>query len=135
MLQFGAAPRYFGREMATVLIADDSPVALHLLRTGLRAEGLTVIEATTAKDAEAIDPSSIDAAVLDLDFGDGDGATVAETLRARRSDLPLAFFSSETNGPIFLRASAISIVFSKDRPADAVAWALAAARGSKARPT
>jgi CheY-like chemotaxis protein len=111
--------------MAKVLVADDSPVARHLLGSKLRAEGLDVVEATNAKDAAAVDPSSIDAALLDLDLGDGDGVTVAEALRAKRSDLPLAFFSSETNGPIFFRASALSIVFSKDRATDAVAWALA----------
>jgi CheY-like chemotaxis protein len=121
--------------MPTVLIADDSPVALHLLGTSLRAAGLGVVEATSARAASAVDPFAIDAALLDIDLGDGDGATVAESLRAKRADLPVAFFSSETKGPIFLRATALSVVFSKDRAADALAWAVAAALGSKARPT
>jgi CheY-like chemotaxis protein len=114
--------------MPTVLIADDSPVALHLLRTKLRAAGAIVLEVTCAKDACAIDPDGIDAALLDLDLGDGTGVHVAERLLEQRADLPIAFFSSETNGPIFSRATVLSTVFSKDHVDDAVAWALAAAR-------
>ncbi|MEO7110896.1 MAG: response regulator [Polyangiaceae bacterium] len=114
--------------MPTVLIADDSPVALHLLGKSLRASGLTVIETTCAHDASVIDPFTIDAALLDLDLGDGDGATVAETLRAKRADLPVAFFSSETKGPIFSRATALATVYSKENADAAVAWAIEVTR-------
>jgi CheY-like chemotaxis protein len=75
-----------------------------------------------------IDAFAIDAALLDLDLGDGDGATVAEMLRAKRGDLPLAFFSSETIGPMFSRATALATVFSKESPDAAIAWAIEATR-------
>ena len=113
--------------MPTVLLADDSPVARHQLGKRLRDAGAVVIEATSAKDACEIDPDGIDAALLDLDLGDGDGVKVAETLLAQRADLPLAFFSSETEGALFLRAKAIAQIFSKERVDDAVAWAISRA--------
>ena len=113
--------------MPTVLIADDSPVARHLLGQRLRDAGAIVIEATSAKDACEIDPNGIDAALLDLDLGDGDGVMVAQTLLAQRADLRLAFFSSETGGALFLQATSIAQIFSKERVDDAVAWAISRA--------
>jgi CheY-like chemotaxis protein len=126
-LQFGSLARYFERRMPTILIADDSPVVLHLLRTKLHAAGAIVMEATSAKDARAIDPDGIDAALLDLDLGDGTGVQVAEALLEQRPDLPLAFFSSETEGLLFLRAAAIAQIFSKENADAAVAWAISRA--------
>ncbi len=110
--------------MPTVLVVDDSAVARHLLGVKLRAAGAVVIEATSVNDAREIDPDGLDAALLDLDLGNGDGVEVATLLLAQRADLPLAFFSSETSGPLFLRAKAIAQIFSKENSDDAVAWAI-----------
>jgi CheY-like chemotaxis protein len=123
-LQFGAGDALLWTAMPTILIVDDSPVVLQLLRTKLHAAGAIVIEASSTSDACAIDPDGIDAALLDLDLGDGTGVHVAETLLAQRADLPVAFFSSETEGPLFMQATSIAEVFSKENADDAVAWAV-----------
>ncbi|MEO8878341.1 MAG: response regulator, partial [Polyangiaceae bacterium] len=112
--------------MPTVLIADDSAVVRLTLSSRLRASGVTVIEAGSMSAALRVDITAIDAALLDIDLGDGDGVTVAEALRAQRADLPLAFFSSETNEPIFSRAASLATIFSKGAVSEAVAWALTA---------
>lgn len=114
--------------MATVFIADDSPVARHRLCRALRAGGVYVIEASTTGEALRIDANAIDAAILDLDLGDGDGVTLAEWLRAKRSELPLAFYSSETEGPLFLRAKAMATIFPKEQCDEAAAWAITASK-------
>jgi CheY-like chemotaxis protein len=106
-----------------LLVADDSPVALLLLARRLRAEGLTLREATSATEASGIDPTELAGALLDLDLGDGTGVEVAETLRASVPELPIAFFSAGAPDETLARARAIGRVFRKpDEIEGAVAW-------------
>ena len=106
-----------------VLVADDSAVARHVLCARLVAAGVTVVEASNVAEATAIDPHSVQAAVLDLDLGDGDGVSLARVLHAKRPDLPVAFFTSEDGTALALEAAKVGPVFPKTRPEDAVEWA------------
>jgi CheY-like chemotaxis protein len=105
-----------------VLIADDSPVARVALSRRVRAAGLEVDEHDSAASAMSVDPGTLACALLDFDLGDGFGIDVAIRLRATRSELPIAFFTttdpSETD-----RARAFGPVFAKPDELDAaVAW-------------
>jgi CheY-like chemotaxis protein len=106
-----------------VLVADDSAVARLALARRLRAEGFEVIEHPSAASARRSSPIGLACALLDLDLGDGDGDDVARTLLARRSDLPVAFFSASTSPELVERARAIGPVFAKPGELDAaVEW-------------
>jgi len=106
-----------------VLIADDSPVARVSVARRVRAVGLTVVEEESAAGASAVDGAGLSCALLDLDLGDGDGTEVAERLRARQSELPIAFFSSTRAPEILARASAFGPVFAKPDELDqAIDW-------------
>ncbi len=110
--------------MPKILIADDSLVVRHALRARLVAKGAEVIATGGFVEANAVDVADIDAALLDLDLGDGDGLTLYHALRAKRPTLPIAFFSSEDDTPLGNDARMLTTVFSKDRLDDAIAWAL-----------
>ncbi len=69
-----------------ILIVDDEPEVRRLLRTGLEAEGFSVVEAANTAEAEthlATHPVSL--LTLDLKLGGEDGLKLARDLRARRN--------------------------------------------------
>ena len=106
----------------TVLVADDSPVARYTLLRELRKAGIEPACVSTAAEALALslDDAGLTCALLDLDLGDAPGTVVAERLRARHPDMPIAFFTSsrETDA-----AASFGPVFAKPQDlADAVAW-------------
>lgn len=95
-----------------LLLADDSAVVRVSLARRFRAAGLVVVEADSVAAAVAIDPTSVDVALLDFDLGDGYGNEIAAHLRAAAPNLPIAFFTSssadETGdltpyGPVFAK--------------------------------
>jgi len=70
----------------TILIVDDEPDVRMLLRTGLEAEGFTVMEAPDGRQALAlVERLPIDLVTLDLKLGGEDGLKVARELRASRN--------------------------------------------------
>ena len=77
---------------ATVLIVDDEPAILRLLRTSLAAEGYRTIEAATGADALAR-AAGADVVVLDLGLPDMDGLQVIARIRAT-SGVPIIVLSS-----------------------------------------
>ena len=77
---------------ATVLIVDDEPAILRLLRASLAAEGYRTIEAATGADALAR-AGQADIVVLDLGLPDIDGLQVIARLRAT-SAVPIVVLSS-----------------------------------------
>jgi two-component system response regulator RegA len=114
--------------MPRVLVADDSAVARLSVARELRSRGLDVVERESFASAATTDAAELTCALLDLELGDGNGADVADRLRASRSDLPVAFFSSAGDGALVARARAIGPVFTKpDGLVDAVAWIVARA--------
>jgi CheY-like chemotaxis protein len=111
------------KEMPTVLVADDSPVARLTVARRLRAEGYEVVEHGTAAAARSANIEGVACALLDLDLGDGDGADVALALHGKRAELPVAFFSASVAQDVLLRARAVGPVFTKPDQLDAaIAW-------------
>jgi DNA-binding response OmpR family regulator len=112
-----------------VLVADDSPVARLLLARRLRAAGLEVVEHASAASAAGADPSDLTCALLDYDLGDGLGSDVAIALRARRPELPIAFFT--TSSDLADKVGDLGPVFAKPDEIDAaIAWVLFRVSGS-----
>jgi DNA-binding response OmpR family regulator len=67
-----------------ILVIEDDPRMVDLLRTGLWEQGHTIVTATTAADGEQLaDQSDFDAIVLDIGLPDRSGYTIAERLRER----------------------------------------------------
>jgi CheY-like chemotaxis protein len=120
--------------MRSVLVVDDSPVALWAVSRRLTVEGFTVREAASIAEARAVDPAAIDCAIVDVDLGadgsEGDGPGLAGALRAAHPELPVAFFTAETSPEIVERTRAHGPVFRKPDLEPVVAWACEAARGA-----
>ncbi len=117
--------------MGRVLIADDSElVRLSLVRSA-RERGLDIIEAASVADAKVVDVGALSCALLDLDLGDGLGTEVAEVLRGASVALPIAFFTSEREGPARTHASTFGPVFRKPDQLDAaITWVSRHARAA-----
>ena len=76
----------------TVLVVDDDPSLRLLCRVNLELDGYTVLEATGVGQAkEMLAAGGIDAMLLDLHLGDGDGRDLLASLGADRP--PVALFT------------------------------------------
>ena len=77
-----------------ILIVDDDPAILEIVRLNLEAEGYEVVCAgTVARALEAFSESVTALALLDVMLPDGDGLELARVLRAR-SDIPIVMLSA-----------------------------------------
>jgi DNA-binding response OmpR family regulator len=109
--------------MPLVLLVDDSPVALQALAVRMSAEGFDVRRESTVAGARLAEPAALACAVVDIELPDGDGVDVAAALRACRSTLPIAFFTSGAAASVLARAREHGPVFAKPDVAAVVAWA------------
>jgi CheY-like chemotaxis protein len=106
-----------------VLYVDDSPLARAAAARLLGARGFDVVVCGSAAEASAIDPLQLRGALLDLEVGEDSGTAIAESLRARRPELPVAFLTAAEEASVLERARGIGPVFSKATETDrAVAW-------------
>ena len=73
---------------STILIVDDEPVILDVLRRFLEGEGRTLLLAGSAREAIAAADAAaeIDVALIDKNLGDGSGLDVARGLKAAKPD-------------------------------------------------
>jgi DNA-binding response OmpR family regulator len=106
----------------TVLVVDDDDSLRMLCRINLELDGYRVIEAGSLEAArQLLADEHVDAMLLDLHLGDGDGRDLLASLGPERP--PVAFFTgSETIGPE-LQASADAVLakpFELDALADTV---------------
>lgn len=86
-------------EGLTLVIADDDPDLLELLRLYLEAAGCRVEGCSDATTAErAVARSAPDAVILDLNLGEDSGLNLAETLRDRGYRGKIACLSAEPQG-------------------------------------
>ncbi len=84
-----------GANPLRVLVVDDEPAILRFLRAGLSAQGFTVSEAETGRDAlDAVRREAADLVVLDLGLPDMDGLDVIRTIRTSGSAIPIIVLSS-----------------------------------------
>jgi DNA-binding NarL/FixJ family response regulator len=131
-----------GGYMATVLIVDDSDSVRVSIRALFEAEpGFTVIgEAVNGLDAiSKVEELSPDLIILDLSMPIMNGLEAAETLKARRPDIPI-FVLTAHGGPEVdraARAAGVDAVFSKGDDMDKLMSTARAAfsRGRKKRPS
>jgi PAS domain S-box-containing protein len=74
---------------STILIVDDEPVILDVLRRFLEGDGRTLLLAGSAREALAASqgPIDIDVALIDKNLGDGSGLDVARALRRAKPDV------------------------------------------------
>jgi DNA-binding response OmpR family regulator len=83
----------------TVLVVDDDESLRMLCRINLELDGYRVIEAASLAEArEVLAGDSVDAMLLDLHLGDGDGRDLLASLGSVRPPVAL-FTGSEAIGP------------------------------------
>lgn len=82
----------------TVLVVDDDPALRFLCRVNLELDGYRVLEAgSKAEGIAALAAGGVDAVLLDLFLGDGDGGDLLASLGADRPPVAL-FTGSEAVG-------------------------------------
>lgn len=97
-----------------VLIVDDSKLARIVMRKAISAlqPGWTIIEAGNGDEAlAAIEAQAIDVVVLDYNMPGRDGLAVAEELRGRFADMPIAIATANVQDEIIARARAARTTF------------------------
>jgi CheY-like chemotaxis protein len=109
--------------MPTVLLVDDSPVALHVLARRLRAAGFDVHLESSVERARGADAAACCCAIVDLELPDGDGVALADALREKSGSLPVAFFTAGADPSVLEQARARGPVFAKPDADAVVAWA------------
>jgi DNA-binding response OmpR family regulator len=125
MPEHGTAPGARG----CVLVVDDSRVARATVGARLAEVGVGVRDANGCAEAASVDLDHVDAALLDLELGDGTGVDVARALRATHAALPIAFLTSAPASRLAVEARELGPVFEKGPELnDAVAWALGRSR-------
>src|SRR4026209_2666979 len=86
--------------MPTLLVVDDEQLIRWSLAERLKADGLTVVEAATAKEALDQFGPEIDLVLLDYRLPDADGLRVLKKMKSAQPDVPIilltAFSSIET---------------------------------------
>jgi len=111
-------------ERGRVLVVDDSKVARAAVAARLERLGVDVEGAAGCVDGAAVDLGGVDAAILDLELGDGTGVDLARTLLSADAGLPIAFLTSAPRSRLAIEARELGPVFEKGpEMSDAVAWA------------
>ena len=98
----------------TVLIVDDSKLARIVMTRAITAlqPDWTRIEAANADEAlGAVDGQKIDVVILDFNMPGKDGLTVAEELRARFPQMPIAIATANVQDEVVARAHAVNATF------------------------
>jgi len=99
---------------AKVLIVDDSKLARIVVGKTLSAlqPNWTRIEAANADEAiAALDREAIDAAILDFNMPGRNGLELAEHIRARYPDMPIAIATANVQDEVIARARAAKATF------------------------
>ncbi|HEX8363026.1 MAG TPA: response regulator [Longimicrobium sp.] len=89
--------------MMKILVADDDPLIVQLLRTGLRAQGWNVLVAADAMQVGMFAMSqSPDAILLDINMPGGTGVAALKRLKqsVKTSQIPVVVLSGTTDPQI-----------------------------------
>jgi CheY-like chemotaxis protein len=112
--------------MRRFLLVDDSALARRAARTVLVQQGIVPVEASSVVQALTLISPVPDAALLDLELGDGSGVVVADALLATGGPCRIAFITASDDeakledarrrAPVFAKpagiASAIALLLS-----------------------
>lgn len=96
-----------------VLFVDDSPVARATTRKLIAEKGLDVTVCSSLAEARQVDPTTLGAALLDLEVGEERGTDLATALRTRKPTLPIAFLTAAAKGELYESAQTFGPVFNK----------------------
>ena len=91
------------REMMKILVADDDPLMVQLLRTGLRGQGWNVLVAADAMQVGMFAMNQApDAILLDINMPGGTGVTALKRLKqsVKTSQIPVIVLSGTTDPEI-----------------------------------
>jgi CheY-like chemotaxis protein len=116
-----------------ILCVDDCAVARYSVRKALRERGVDVVEAQSWSDGKQALSDDFDAALFDIDLGDGSGINLAELLIKSNKNCPIAFLSSCEEEDELRQARRFGGVFSKvSGLQSALEWLLARAHSYQA---
>jgi len=99
---------------STVLIVDDSKLARIVMAKAITAlqPDWTRIEAANADEAlTRVDGQKIDVVLLDFNMPGKDGLTLAEELRGRFPEMPIAIATANVQDEVIARARAANVAF------------------------
>lgn len=84
------------KEKPVILIADDDPSCLLLLKEFLKSTGLQIITATDGSSAfdEAVRNLSIQLVIMDIRMPEMDGLEAVRLIRKYRPDLPIIIYTA-----------------------------------------
>jgi DNA-binding response OmpR family regulator len=85
--------------MERILVVDDEPQILEVIRTHIEQSGMHALEAESGQQAiERLESGRVDVIVLDLMMDDRDGFEVLRYLNNRRIDVLVIVVSARTEG-------------------------------------
>ena len=93
-------PAMLSRSRATILLVEDEPAILRMIRSGLERQGYTVLGAATPAEAISLAetyPHKIDLLLSDMVMPEMNGHEVASALRRIRPQVKLVFMSGYTS--------------------------------------
>ena len=96
-----------------VLVVDDSKLARIVVGKALTAlqPDWARVEASNADEALAAVDAGVDVAIIDYNMPGKDGLTLAEELRARFPDMPIALATANIQDEVIARARAANATF------------------------
>lgn len=100
--------------MNTVLIVDDSKLARIVVGKAIAAvqPDWRRVEAGTAEEAEdAVEQGEVDLMIVDYNMPGCNGLELAERMRARFADMPIALATANVQDEIIAKARAINVTF------------------------
>ena len=100
--------------MTTLLIVDDSKLARIVVGKAVAAlqPDWTRLEAGNVDEAvAAVDAGSVDVAILDYNMPGRNGLDLAEELRQKHPEMPIALATANVQDEIIARARAASVTF------------------------
>jgi DNA-binding NtrC family response regulator len=107
----GGSGQTTGGEGRTVLVVDDDEGLRMLCRINLELEGYRVLEAATVESAgEQLGEGRIDAVLLDVHLGAGDGTSLLEAIRRDQPTARIALFTGSADIDPAVRAEVDDVI-------------------------
>lgn len=100
--------------MVSVLIVDDSKLAGIVVKravSALRSEWIQLEAASVEEALSAFGTHQIDLAILDYNMPGGSGLDLAEEVRRRDAQMPIALVTANIQVEIISRARALNVTF------------------------